>query len=130
MTRFRLAAACLAAAVGFGLTGCGGSDAPVADSLLRGTVTVNNKPVTTGTVTAYKGGSKVMESGINPDGTYEFANPAGGEYQLTVTGTDTPTPYGKGVKIPARYADPAQSGLTATVTAGQKNTKDLALDAK
>lgn len=114
----------------FGLVGCGGSEAEVTKSLLRGKVTVGNKPVTAGTVTAYKGSSKVMETTINPDGTYEFADPSSGEYQLTVTNTDTPTPYGRPVKVPAKYADPAQSGLSAKVASGQTNTQDLALSAK
>lgn len=92
-----------------GLTGCGGTDHEVTKSLLRGKVTVENKPVTAGVVTAYKGGTKVAEANINPDGAYEFAAPPGGEYQLTVTKTDTPTPYSKPVKLPAKYADPARA---------------------
>ena len=126
----RTLAAVSLAAVGLALAGCGGSDEAVTKSLLRGKVTVDKKPIPTGTVTAYKGSSKAMETTINPDGTYEFVDPSSGEYQLTVTKTDTPTPYGKPVKLPAKYADPAQSGLTATVSSGQPNTKDLELTTK
>jgi hypothetical protein len=131
MTYFRRTLASLGlAALVLAATGCGQSSDPVARTLLVGKVTVNKKPVQTGTVTAYSGSSKVMEAGINPDGTYEFANPSSGEYHLTVTKTETPTPYGKPVKLPAKYADPAQSGLTATVSGGQRNTQDLTLDMK
>lgn len=131
MARLRrfLAAACVAV-LGVSLAGCGGSGDAVQTSLLRGKVTLHKKVIPTGTVTAYRGGSKVMEAPINPDGTYEFLDPSSGEYQLTVTKTDAPTPYSKPIKLPAKYADPAQSGLTATVTSGQPNTKDLELDVK
>lgn len=112
-----------------GLTGCG-SDVEVPDSLLRGKVTVDKKPVVVGTVTAYRGGDKAMETTINPDGTYEFVINSSGEYQLTVTGTDAKTPYGPPVKLPAKYADPAQSGLNTTVAAGQSNTYDIPLSLK
>jgi len=126
----RSLAALAVALLGLGLTGCGGSDSKVTVAVLRGKVTVNKKAVNTGIVTAYKSGSKVTETNINPDGTYEFQDPSSGEYQLTVTKTDTPTPYGKPVKVAAKYADPATSGLTATVTSGQPNEKNLELDAK
>ena len=126
----RLFSAVVLPLVGFGLVGCGGSEPEVTASLLRGKVTVGDKPVTTGTVTAYKGSTKVMEAPINPDGTYEFANPTSGEYQLTVTKTDTPTPYGRPVKVPAKNSDPAQSGLSAKVESGQTNNQDLVLSAK
>ncbi|AWM40783.1 hypothetical protein GobsT_06710 [Gemmata obscuriglobus] len=110
--------------------GCGGSESAVATSLLRGKVTCDGRPVVAGVVTAYRGGTKVMEANINPDGGYEFARPSAGEYQLTVTKTDVATPYAKPVKLPARYADPAQSGLTAKVAGDQASTQDLALTAK
>lgn len=126
LRRFLPATALLALA----LTGCGGSDSTVTQALLRGKVTLDNKPLVAGVVTAYQSGTKVMETNINPDGAYEFAQPASGDYQLTVTKTDVTTPYAKPVKLPARYADPAQSGLTAKVAASQANTQDLALTSK
>lgn len=130
MMRMRFMTAVGVALLGLGLTGCGGSDDTVGKASLRGKVTVNQKSITVGTVTAYSGSSKVAETTINPDGGYEFANLSSGEYNLTVTKTDAPNPYSKPVKLPEKYADPAQSGLTATVSGGQTSTKDLALNAK
>ena len=106
---------------------CGSSEVRLPTTALCGKVTANGKPVSTGTVTAYRGGSKVMETSIEPDGSYGFPNPPSGQYELTVTATDAPSPYGRPVKLPAKYADPSESGLTATVTSDQVNTQDLAL---
>jgi hypothetical protein len=120
-----LVSASLTFALVCGLTGCGGGGgAP--SSVLKGKVTYNGKPVVVGTLTAYRGSSKTAETMINPDGSYEFVNLSSGDYQLTVTNTDTRTPYGKPVKLPAKYADPSQSGLTATVKRGE-TTQELQL---
>jgi hypothetical protein len=113
-----------------GSSGCGNSEIRLATTALCGKVTANGKPVSTGTVTAYRGGSKVMETSIEPDGSYGFPNPPSGRYELTVTATDTPSPYGQPVKLPPRYADPSESGLTATVTGDRMNTPDLALQTR
>jgi hypothetical protein len=120
-----LVSASLTLALVCGLAGCGGGGgAP--STVLKGKVTVNGRPAVVGTVTAYRGGSKAAEAMINPDGTYQFENLSSGDYQLTVTKTDTPTPYSRPVKLPAKYADPSQSGLTATVNRGE-NTQELQL---
>jgi hypothetical protein len=111
--------------VGLGSSGCGSSNVLVLTTQLHGKVIVDGRPVSTGVVAAYRGGSKVMETSIEPDGSYGFANPPSGQYSLTVTATDSPTPYGRAVRIPAKYADPGASGLTATVTSDQVNTQDL-----
>jgi hypothetical protein len=121
-----LASASLTLALVCGLTGCGGGGGGAPSTVLKGKVTINGKPAVVGTVTAYSGGSKAAETMINPDGTYQFDNLSSGEYQLTVTKTDTPTPYSKPVKLPAKYADPSQSGLTATVKRGE-TTQELQL---
>jgi hypothetical protein len=114
-----LAAAC-AAAVAVGLVGCGGDNrVAAAKSVLRGRLTADKKPVSVGTVTAYKGGSKVAETQINPDGGFELYNLPPGDYQLTVTHTDVSTPYAKPLKLPSRYAEPAGSGLTVNVADGE-----------
>ena len=111
-------------------TGCGSSKVLVPSTQLHGKVIVDGRPVSTGVVTAYRGGAKVMESSIEPDGSYGFPNPPSGQYSLTVTATDTPSPYGRAVRLPAKYADPSESGLTATVTGDQVNTQDLLLRTK
>jgi hypothetical protein len=110
-----------------GSSGCGSSKVLMPATQLHGKVIVDGRPVSTGVVTAYRGGSKVMETSIEPDGSYGFANPPGGQYALTVTATDAPTPYGRAVRLPAKYADPSASGLTATVADDQVNTQDLLL---
>jgi hypothetical protein len=115
-----LAVAC--AATVLGLTGCGSNDVTApATTVLRGRLTVDKKPLMVGTVTAYRNGSKVAETQVNPDGGFELYNLADGDYQLTVTNTDVTNPYSKPVKLPARYADPAQAGLTVSVTAGENS---------
>jgi hypothetical protein len=123
MTRFirrSLAVACAAAVLG--LVGCGSGDVTApATSVLRGRLTVDKKPLSVGTVTAYKGGSKVAETQVNPDGGFELFNLPAGDYQLTVTNTDASNPYTKPVKLPARYADPAQAGMTVSVADGENN---------
>ena len=113
-----------------GQAGCGGSDVMVATKTsLRGKVSVNRKPVFTGLVTAHQNGTKIASTNINPDGTFEFSNIAAGDYQLTITATDTDTPYGKGVKLNSKYSDPASSGLIVSVAGKDDSPRDFALDA-
>jgi hypothetical protein len=127
VTLWRIVAPLGVVLAALGSSGCGSSEARPPATALRGKVTVDGRPVATGVVTAYRSGSKVMETSIEPDGSYGFPNPPGGRYELTVTATDAPTPYGRPVKLPAKYAAPSASGLTATVTSDQTNTQDLAL---
>ena len=123
--------ACLLAGVGVGAAaGCGGGDAVAAhQTALRGRLVVNKKPLHNGTVTAYRSGSKTAQTNVNPDGRFEFFNLPTGDYQLAVTDTEANTPYGKGVRLPAKYADPAQSGMTVAVAAGEQPPRDFTLEA-
>ncbi|QEL13721.1 carboxypeptidase regulatory-like domain-containing protein [Limnoglobus roseus] len=126
-----LRAMTVALAVGFfpALVGCGagGDKAAAPKTALRVKLTVDGKPtLTAGLVTLYQGGSKVTEVNLNPDSTAEVLNVSAGAYQITVTNTEQGSPYGKGVKLPTRYADPNQSGFTVNVDAeGATRTLEL-----
>lgn len=126
----RIAAALGSVVAVLGLSGCGGSDFRLPSTSLSGKVTVNGKPLSGGTVTAHRSGSKVMEASIEVDGNYTFADPPSGDYQITVTKTDAPSQYSRPVRLPAKYADPVQSGLNATVVGDRHNTQDLSLSTK
>jgi hypothetical protein len=108
--------------------GCGGGAGVPSKSALRGRLTLDKKTLGAGNVTVYSGGSKVAEAPINQDGSFEFYNLSSGDYQLTVTDTEAGNPYFKGVKLPSRYADPAKSGLTVNVAAGE-NSREFDLKA-
>ena len=129
MNLWRTAPALGAALLVLGAIGCG-NEFHLPATALCGKVTVNGKPLSTGVVTAYRGGTKVMEASIEADGSYTFADPASGEYQLTVTKADAPSPYGRPVRLPARYADPNSSGLSATVASDRTTAQDLQLRTK
>lgn len=130
MAHWRIVTALGALLVVLGSGGCGNREFRLPTTSLGGKVTVDGRPISNGIVAAYRDGSKVMEASIEVDGNYTFSDPPSGEYQLTVTRTDTPSPYGRPVKLPTRYADPAGSGLTATVASDQANTQDLSLRTK
>ena len=110
------------------VAGCGDGAGAPAKSALRGRITVDKKPLGAGLVTAHSGGSKVAETNLNQDGSFEFYNLSAGDYQLAVSNTEASTPYFKGVKLPSRYADPAQSGMTVSVAAGE-NSREFDLKA-
>lgn len=122
------------------LAGCGPSTAPV-----RGQVTLDGDPAGPGTVIFIpetKDGEQ-RESAVGhfgPDGRYElttFTHGDGallGQHRIVVQARgESGASYGEEAaaatseaKIPLRYADPQQSGLTATVEAGV-NEIDLPL---
>lgn len=119
---FRIARRSFVAACVLALAvGCGSGDGAPAKSVLRGRLTVDKKPIGAGVVAVHSGGSKVAEANLNQDGSFEFFNLPAGDYQLAVSGTEAGNPYTKGVKLPSRYADPAQSGMAVSVAAGENS---------
>ncbi len=126
------AAAILAAAAG----GCRGREAAV-----EGLVTVGGKPVSRGEVHFFPAEGSPRSAAIRPDGRYTIQHLPPGPARVGVTGTfGGPAPVGKpvtdlteaqkpvalGTPVPAKYADPQKSGLTATLTAGRQ-THDISV---
>ena len=122
-------------AFGAGLTvllagaGCGGPAEVTVKSVLRGKVKADGKLIGVGAVTVYSGTSKISTHPVNPSGDYTIENLSAGEYNFTVTDTDVKSPYGPAVKLPAKYADPVQSGLKANVSLGEQQY-DILLSTK
>ena len=126
----------LAALVPVLLLGCGKTQS----ASVRGTVTYNGKPLTTGSVTFHPVTDGPVAIGdIQSDGTYSLqtgteSGLGPGEYRVTVVATGPippPTPQNTEplpeLLIPARYADVTTSGIQRTVAAGS-NQIDLSLD--
>jgi hypothetical protein len=124
---------------------------PGAPASLSGKVTYKGTAVTGGTVTVHTKDGAGYSIPIKPDGTYSGTDLPAGDMVLTVetesvnkdkktpvyggrAGGQSMSPVPEGVKaggggyvkIPAKYADKAKSGLTVTLSKG-KQTKDLEL---
>lgn len=120
--------------------GCSGGSKPTTIKV-RGKVTYKNAPVTEGSViftpakAAAGSPTRPAVAAIKPDGTYELASfGAGdgvvpGDYTVTVrTGGDVSIENPgapQASKTPAKYADPAQSTLKATVPANHSGTLEV-----
>lgn len=121
-------------------SGCGPRAAKVA-----GKVTYNGKPVVTGSVTLKAVDGTIHQVGIKPDGTFEMEKlvPVG-PAQVGVSSPDPkpsaralaggdsrvpagppPPPPGAWFPLPAKFADPATSGVTIQV--GSSPTIDIEL---
>ncbi len=136
---FRGAACLLCGVAMYSLVGCGGSEASVS-----GTVTLDGKPVEGsrelyGTVNFYRadGGGAPATAMIRESGSYSLVTGGAkglepGNYKVAVTIKEIIPPKEPGGETgnkrigPAKYGQPAQSGLTAEVKPG-KNTFDFAL---
>lgn len=111
------------------LLGCGsGTKGPHGG--ISGKVTLDGNPVTAGQVSFF---SSEMATGgmatIQADGTYQLETPLPtGEYAVTLAGPveEPGGPAAPPFKVPPRYLQPASSGLTCTVSAGE-NTYDILL---
>jgi hypothetical protein len=114
--------------------GCGAHDSSV-----YGTVTLDRKPLETGTVTFHPAGEGAVAYGrIGADGSYRLHTGAeqglaAGEYIVTVVATaPPPDPHSEVVGkllTPARYGKLDQTDLRYTIEPG-RNQIDLALQTK
>jgi hypothetical protein len=118
------------------ITGCGESTGSV-----KGTVYLQDKLVTAGTVAFMPPNHKVATAEIRPDGSYEIQKVTVGMSKISVTapmkfevpagkamdpakmgagdkGKESEAAKGKVVPIPAMYGDPDKSGQTFTVKSG------------
>jgi hypothetical protein len=102
---------------------------------VSGKVTYQGKPVTGGTITFHDSHNGVASDAIQPDGSYSVNRVAAGQVRITVVppldipfrpmqeAGGRPTSPGstpRPVPLPPKYADPAQSGLTCEVQAGNQ----------
>src|SRR5690606_36369527 len=90
-------------------------------AVIQGKVTYQGKPVPGGFVLFYSAENPIYntEGTLNPDGTYAADAPIG---KLNVAVDTAVAQVGmpdRFVKLPAHYADPAKSGLTCEVVAGE-----------
>lgn len=135
----------LVALAGLALPGCGSGRAPL--GRVKGTVTLDGKPLAAGTVTFESAGrrpatGKVVAGEIVAVTTYQEGDgaPVGSHAVAVWSSTEAASAVianpgeakvganymsGKSL-IPARYNDPSTSGLTAEIKAGD-NTVNLAL---
>jgi hypothetical protein len=129
------------------VAGCGSNKS--APAKVSGKITYQNAPVTGGTIVFHGADGGIYSCGILADGTYEGTDLPAGDLKVTIetesinpnrkmpayggkAGTQSPKPEGATtgggtyVKIPPKYADKDQSGLTVTLAKG-KQTKDFTL---
>jgi hypothetical protein len=112
-------------------SGCGGKDKNAVRKV-TGTVKYKGEKLVGGTVT-FVGGENGKErvSSIIQDGSYSIPNAPAGEVKISIDGPTRSSDASKAkeappVVLPAKYSDPAKSGLTYTVTDGTQ-THDIEL---
>ena len=118
--------------VAFLVAGCGEPLDPVYP--VTGKVTLNGKPLTTGTVTFTPTGNGPSATGmIREDGTYELkshddrAGALPGSYKVSVSAVKI-NPQGMALSLlPSKYSTGQTSGLTAEVEEKDTNTVDIEL---
>ena len=124
-----------------GLAAAAGCSKPVA--VVTGTVTFDNKPLTTGEIHFLGPEGKSRSTVIGTDGTYRVDNAPVGKVKVAVVARKVegegklmanpwkalPKPATVTSLIPTKYNDPEQSGLSYDVAMGQQ-TIDVALKKK
>jgi hypothetical protein len=138
---YRPAAAVFAAAVAFGLTGCGGDDC-----VLKGKVTYQGKPVVYGAVIVVGPDGLRRKGGLRDDGSYEIDKLPRGLCKISVHSPEPrdrnalppemrrppngpagapadlpPIDKSKWMELPDQYADPDASGVTTTINGGENH---------
>jgi hypothetical protein len=129
-------------------TGCGSNRPAVAP--VRGSITIDGRPVTVGRIMFYPKEGRAATAPINPDGTYVLTTfdaedgALPGMHKVTVISTELVAPppprpdeeYKVDGKmpivkwlVPQRYSDPTTSDLKAEVKS-QANTIDFGLKAR
>jgi hypothetical protein len=128
------------------LTGCAGADAGPATAPVKGTVTLDGQPVANATVAFTPADSTTAapaQAASDDAGNFEVTSMfeqgkvtkpgmLPGSYKISVTKLEGPPPDAQLTRapknvLPARYADPATSGLSAAVAAGTENTVPIEL---
>lgn len=116
--------------------GCGDSAPSVAP--VRGKVTLNGQPLSTGMVMTMPSAGRGAGGEIGPDGTFELTTPEYGDgaqpgmHKVAVRAydnsgvTDPELASGKSL-VPSRYANPMTSGLTIEVKSDGENAPTLEL---
>lgn len=111
--------------------GCGGGKSKTES--VSGKVTLEGKPVS-GEITFVCSDGKEIKSPLAPDGGYSILNPAKGDAKIGVKSMGSAPPPtagtkaditgmpagGAGVPPPAKYGNPASSGLTYPVKGGEE----------
>lgn len=111
---------------------------------MRGTVTLDGKPLTTGSISFVPQAGRSASGIIQPDGTFTLTTytPSDGaivgHHQIAVqsyrrrkgAASDDAEESEFESLIPMRYASRGQSGLTFEVIAGQDNVVELKLESK
>ncbi|HVW01147.1 MAG TPA: hypothetical protein VHB77_12430 [Planctomycetaceae bacterium] len=127
MSRFsmlRRASSALCCGLLLSLAGCGSAERPSA--VVSGEVHRDGKPLLTGVI-SFHGEDGRVATGAVENGEFEVTKVPLGKNRVTVQATPSVTTDSEGkpipgpdaasfVPLPARYGDPAQSGLTAEVT--------------
>src|SRR5205807_1114802 len=106
-----------------------GCESPSPKGDLSGKVLLDGEPLPAAYVTVVcEGKEKALFNATVRNGTYNLKGVPVGPAKIGVsTFTGLGAPPGKFVAIPARYSDPAKSGLTCTVGEGEQ-TLDLRLE--
>jgi hypothetical protein len=105
------------------LTGCGPRQGDVS-----GTAKYKGQPLAGGTITFYDEQGKPVSSAIKDDGAYAIKNVTAGTAKIAIVMPFVmpDLPLAKSVAIPAKYNNPAESGLIYVVITGSQ-TKDFDL---
>jgi hypothetical protein len=115
------------------LAGCGRPSFQLETSPVRGTVTLDDRPLPSGYVVVPTMKGRMATGRIQPDGTFEMTTYSPGDgvqtgsQRVIVTPAPGDEPVEKRVPIPQRYQQAGTSGLTIDVKPGEEHVLDLKL---